>query len=78
MSNERCANCEGIRKIDCDSIREDVARKLALLMEWQNLCNGFGTPQPACVTEAAYDLNGIGCTIPSLELVKDLNPEGIS
>lgn len=78
MKNERCAPCVGDRKTECDAIREDVANKLALLMEYPNLCHGFGSPPPACVVEAAHGLSDIGCDIPPYELVKELNPEGIS
>ena len=76
MSSERCASCIGERRIACDSIRQDVAGKLALLGEVEfhfHSCNDFGNQLPACVAEAASELTSIGCDIPAPELVKQLN-----
>ncbi len=78
MTDERCIECVGNRKIECDSVRDEVAKKLAMLMEYSNLCHGFGYMPPACVTNTAYKLTDLGCAVPPYELVKELNPTEIS
>jgi hypothetical protein len=74
--NERCISCIGDRRVHCDLIRDDVAGKLALLAEFDNLCHGFGDILPACVVEAAGNLACIGCDTRIPALVVELNQSG--
>jgi hypothetical protein len=79
MSTERCTNCVGELRDNCDLTRADVARKVVMLMGAIDLCHGFGEPlPPACVTQAANELSRAGCATPVHRLIEDLNQPAAS